>query len=317
MRNKEKELAIPSLIFTISLFYLATMAYTVALQLYQVGIVDELSIIVGTVAAAGCLICMYLTIQLLKTRIFKETYFFVVFVFLFSAASHVILKFVLKIDFPPQWLITSSIVIGTPLACVFGGYSKRTVQMRLRKLGLTQGITLVTLFVLVSLPVIEVLPTIATWRLTSVGHIFGIAFESGNDAAKVQGQIVKSVFTAEVPIPSDAVFVAKQAVNITNQGSQKVDLKVYLEDLSGNLSKVKQLKIFFALRGGSEICPLSINNGNLKYEEVYLSIESHATVTMGVISLAQNVSSTDITVMSLSMRFADYKLGISMSIDSL
>jgi len=314
MRLNRKKLAILYTILSVYFFHFATVQYIIAIQLSQLGIIDVPSLVFGTITVAGFLICMYLAIKLLETKIMKETYFFVLFVSAFSLFSYSILNLVLRISFPPQWLITFSIIVGTPLSGLFAGYSRRTFQSRLQKLGWNQGITLVTLFVLVSLPIIEVLPSVLTWEIRSEGRIIGTVFESGNDTARVKGQIVASVFTAEVPIPSDVIFVAEEVVNVVNQFSTSLDLKIYLEGISGNLSRVEQVKISFKIENGSEICLLSIDNGNLRYEEVYLCTKSHGTVTMGITSSAKNMS----TVMSLLMKRNDnHNLGMNISIMSV
>jgi len=93
-----------------------------------------------------------------------------------------------------------------------------------------------------------------------------------------------------------------------------LDLKIYLEGISGNLSRVEQVKISFKIENGSEFCLLNINNGNLKYEEVYLCTKSHGTTTMGITSSAKNMSS----VMSLLMELNDnHNLGMNISILSV
>ena len=314
-----------SAILSVVFFYLAAIFFIVAWLLIRLQITEVvytlyiLSLTAGTVAATGCLICAYLAIGWPRTKILKETYFYVAFVPLFSILLYVILKLGLNVDFPVQPLIVISIVSGTLLSCVFAGYSTRKTLIRLRRLGLTQGITIFTLILLGLIPIIEILPTVTSWKLRSMGFITyeDIVFESGSDTTKVQGQISKSVFTAKVPIPTDITFIAERAVNITNKSPNSLDLKIYLEGLRGNLSKVRQLKIFFILGNGSEICPFSINNGNVKCEEVCLGMKSRAPITMGVISLAQNVSSTDVIVMSLLMECKEHDLSMNISIDSV
>lgn len=323
MRFTRKKVSRISFVLSVVFFMLAAAFYSIALQLFQKGVIDRvyalylLSMTVGTVGAAGCLVCVYVTVQLLRTKILRETYFFIVLVPLFSFLGYIMLNFMLKIDFPLNLSVAISIVLATPLSHVFAGYSKRTLWRKLRSMGLNHGITLLTVIFLLLIPIIEILPSTTFVRSIGVVKYQDIVFEIGNDATKVQGQIAKSVFTAEVPIPSDTTFVAKQAVNVTNQSPASLDLKIYLEDLSGNLSKVRQLKIFFTLGNGSEIFPLSVDNGNLKYKEVSLSMKSQATVAIGVMSSAQNVSSTDIIIMSLLMRIDDHNLGMNISIDSL
>lgn len=322
MRFKEKNLrffvAILGGLLAVFLFYCTVFIYIVALQLYLLGIVDMLSMVVGTVSLVGFFVSLYVTIELLKTKISRETYFFVLIVAVFAVSSHLMLNFVLNIDFPFQWIVTFSIIVGTLVSCVFAGYSRRTIWKKLRRLGLTQGITLMTIFLLASIPVIEVLRKQTTALVLSTGQISyeNIVFENGNDITKVQAQINNSVFRAEIPINSDTLLVARQIVNVTNRSPNSLDLKVSLEDFGGNLSEVKLLKVFLTFRNGSEIYPFNMTNGNVKYEQVHLSMKGYVTIAIGVISLGQEGSPIKIIFMCLLRRFNENDLSMIISLDS-
>lgn len=314
MRKMEKRLTIPSIFLTIILFGIAIAGCVLAVQFYQVGIINLFWIIVGITAAVGCLSCgVYVTKRLLKTRILKETFFFAFFVVSLSFLSHIVLNLVLKTNFSLQLIVTFWVIVGTPISGLVTGYSERTIWRRLRRSSLNRGVTLVAILLLVLIPIIEILPSIVAIQNTAYVTSLGM-FEDGNDIARVQGKITKSVFTAEVPIPSDIVFEAKQMVNVTNRSNAHLRLNVYLEDLSGNLSKIRRLEIFFTLENRSECFFLTVNNGNVKYEEIGLTMKGQETITVGVISSAENVSSTDTTVMSLLMEYAHNNLSLNISI---
>lgn len=314
MRKTEKRLTVLGIILTVSFFWLATIGWTATAQLYHVGIIEMFWIIVGISSTAGCLFWVCVTWRSLKTKTLKETFFFVLFVVSFSITSHVMINFILRQNFPIRWIVAFWIIVGVPISSIFAGYSERTVWKRLRRLALNQGVTWLALIFLALIPIIEI-STSAEYHFLTTGMTSSLGmFESGNDMEKVQGSIINSLFTAEVPIPSDTVFEAKQMVNVTNRSNAYLPLNLYLEDLSGNLSKIRQLKIFFTLGNGSEICLFSANNGSVKSEALFLRMCAHETITMGVISSAQNVSPTENIVMSLLIECARNNLSVNISI---
>lgn len=313
MRKKEKRLAILGIILAVFLFGVAAIGWIATAQLYQIGMIDVFWIIIGIISTAGCLIWIYVAWRVLKTKALKETFFFALFVVSLSILSHITINIILGQNFSIGSIITFWTIVGVPASAIFAGYSQRTVLKRLRRLGLSQGVTLLALIFLILAPIIETSPV--TYYHREIGTISSAGlFENGNDTAKVQGQIFKSVFTAEIPFNSNIVFIAGQMVNITNRSNACLDLKIRLEDLSGNLSTVREFRILLTLGNGSEISLFSIDDGNVKYGEVYLSMKGRTTVAIGFISLGQNLSPVDIAFVSLSMRCYENNIGMSISI---
>ena len=324
MRLKSKKVGVASIFFSIAFFYISTWFYAYALQLAQYRLVKYLfevfvlSLAVGTIAIASCVVCVYLALRLLKKKISKETYFFVFLVLLFSVLGYVALRIILRIDFPNDLLVVASVILAAPISWVLAGYSDRTFYAKMRSMGLDNGVTIITLILLIAMPLVQVqLQGIST--VSNRGQIYyeqpSVLFQNGNDTTKVQGQVNSTAFTAKVPIGPDSVFEATQVLNITNQSPNDLDLKIHLEDLNGNFSRVKQLEIFFAIGNVSKTPFLSFNNGNLNYEEIALTMESNATITMGVISFASNASSTNALVLSLLITWNEIEQTINAFVE--
>lgn len=317
MKTK-RVLAILSICLSVSCFYLTIDTISTAIQTYQAGILDLFlrSLVFGVFFVAVSLVCAYLSLQLLETKILRETYFFVLFVFLFSTLGHIVLNIVFDTSFPYQWLITISVIIGTPISCMLAGYSQRTFQRKLTGLVSKNGITFFTLFVLASMPIIEIIYVhqMKTLTIPMTGRITQspLVFESSSDTEKVQGIVSYFSFTAEMALYPNIMFEARQIVDIANKKSSNITLRPQIESFSGNVSKVNQLEIFFTHENGTESAFLNITNGTLVYDEVPLNLESYETASFGIVSLTQD--STDITIISLSLKLNSQILVIAINI---
>lgn len=164
----------------------------------------------GLVLLAGVLL---VTKGVFKTRISKDTCFFVLFVIAISLSTHILANLVLDLEVPFQTVTAISVVVSTPLSCVAAGYSRRTLKNRLKKLGLNKGITLVAILVLSLIPIIEY-PRWIFSHLHTVYVLPSLKFRSTENTPSVNGQINSSGFYAEVPIYENRTFEANRIVEL-------------------------------------------------------------------------------------------------------
>lgn len=301
-----------AIVASIAIFFAALAPLVEAAQFLQVGIIDALSLIAGIAGIVGSVALAIVATSLLNTKIMKETFFFVLFVATFSALSYSILHLFLRIAFPLEWIVVLSVIVGTPVSCRCAGYSARTFWAKMENLGWNQGITLFTLLVLASLPVISLYSSRWIIGVTGVVGLEG-PFQKGSDSEMVNGQIANSTFTAEIPMPADTMFSAEDILNVTNRSNALFPLKISIQELDGNLSTLGQLDIFLTQRNDSRVYLLTIKEGNLAYSEIHLTMNAQSSMTVGVVCL-QNQTSIPM-VMFFSMRCAENTITTRISIE--
>lgn len=272
-------------ILTIVLLILC--AHNTALLIQYPPARDDLVLILGYGPSIALLIfSFWMVMWLNKTKLGKDTCFFVVLVIAFSLSGFILANIVFRAGFPIQWTIAISVFISTPLACKMAGYSKKTLRNRLRKLGLNQGITLATIIILALMPIIQFSPSIYTLYFPQQAMVVDVAsnviFQHAVNTSDVNCQINSSGFFAEVPIYENRTFEAEKILELANLGSKSVDLHFYVTGFMGNFEFLKHLE-FYLVSSSERVSIVNMDSGVVYCNQTTVSLKPNSTLSLGII----------------------------------
>lgn len=182
-----------------------------------------------------------------KSKISKETCYFALSVIMISLLVFVLANLILGFGVPFQYIITFSVLVSTPLSYLIAGYTRKTLKGRIRKLGLNQGITLVAIFVLTLLPIVQYPVQLI---ITTRGRLYfnvlpNLVFQTTENTSSVKGQINSTGFFLELLVYENRCFEAEKIVElaITNWGNESIDLQFLVTGLKGNFEFLKELQL--------------------------------------------------------------------------
>lgn len=244
--------------------------------------------------------------KLSKTRISKDTYYFVFIVVGVSLITMLLGNIGLKLGLSFDLIVAISIIASTPLSCLMAGYSKRTVIARLKRLGLDQGVTLFAITLLAVVPIISYQAQIFSFHET-LYVLPNLAFQTTSNTTLVNGQINGSTFLADISTLQNQTFEANRFVdiNVTNWGNESITFQFAISSFRGNFEYIKQLELD-ALSNSSRAELLFIDNeGALQCNQTTLTLKTQENLSFSVICLitGQAVSNT---YPSISISISDH-----------
>ena len=203
-----------------------------------------------------------------KTKFSKETFYFILLVLTISSLFFVLANLVLRLEISVEIVVTISVLVASPLSCRIAGYSGRTLKNRLKKLGFSRGITLATIFILGSMPIIRLSSTYSLY-IPSTGYVLpNLIFQSTENTSSVKGLINSSGFFAQVPIYENRTYDAENIVElvITNPGNEPDDLHFHIASFIGDFGLLKHLELS-VISNSERINVVNVDNGFVQCNE--------------------------------------------------
>ena len=270
----------------------------------------NLLFVFGLGLGIGVLVFSFLEAKrMTNTKISKETCYFVLLVTTISLSAHVLTNLILNLEIPYQYIVTISVLVSTPLSCIMAGFSKRTLVHRLKRLGLNRGVTLVIIFILTLMPIIEYSPFLQR-TLKSKGTVApNLIFQSTINTAFVNGQVNSSGFFAEVPIHENRTFEAEKIVELAAPNSNKtIDLHFYVTHFMGNFECLKQLELYVT-SSSERVNVVNMANGVVYSNQTIVLLQPNTTLALDIkCSGANNLVLNTTLGLSLSVSYKGYSL---------
>jgi hypothetical protein len=267
---------------------------------------EDWSLIRGTIffyAMFAC--CLWVVTKILKTRIAKDTYYFIFIVIGVSLITMLLGNIGLKLGLAFDQIVTLSIVISTPLSCLIAGYSKRTVIARLKRLGLDQGVTVFAIALLTLVPIINY-PISVSFISSGTIHVLpNLVFQTTPNTTLVNGQIEGSTFVAEISTLQNPTFEAERFVdiNMTNWGDKSVTFQFVVSSFKGSLEAIRQLELDVMSSSNREKVFFIDNEGVLQCNHTAFLLQTHDKLSLSVRyviagqTLANNYPSISISIL--------------------
>jgi len=294
------------IVLAVVLLYIVSAGIALFIQYPPVR--GDLMFIFGVVSSIALLIFAFsMAMRLTKTKLSKETCFFVLLVITISISFFILANLIFKLEFPIQWIIAVSVLISTPLSCIMAGYSKKTLMDRLKKLGLNQGITIITIIILALIPIIH--PFVL--RIRATGYILpNLIFQNAANTSSVNGRINSSGFFAEVPIYENRTFETENIVElaIPNRGNESIDLQFCVISFMGNFELLKHLEVYL-ISGSERVSVVNMTNNVVYCNYTIVSLKLNNTLSLGITCTgANNLTSNETLGLSLSVFCHDHPL---------
>jgi hypothetical protein len=315
VKHVKKILAVAFAVLSLISYYLGIYTFAMFNQLLEIGFIDATTLVLAIVCFIAVVVSVFSIKGLLETKITKQTYAFAFLVTAISSTLHVIGNFILKFDLSLEFIVLFSIIISTPLSCILSGYARGTLLTKLKDLIMDQGITLLTLLILSSIPIIQ----FATYqtKIINTGTIAGppVIFEEGNDTAQINYALTNVLFEAQTTLESNSTILFNQIAKISNQISYEVELSYFFEWFHGNINEIEQLRIFFKFDNGSTIPILSIVNDNINFEtHKSIKIKEASSVSIGLNCSIGEMVATNL-ILNCQMKLDQLNLFIDIEIE--
>lgn len=268
--------------------YLGLVGLSYLVALARASIVNLVSIVAVLVPLSLCVVSIFFALRLAKVRIKKETYWFILLVICFCASFESILNLVLQFSFPTEWIVTISIILATPMSCSLAGYSRRTFWSKLKNLGLDQGMTILMLVILASVPIIKL--TVEA-RFYSTGTVItGPIFQIGNSTAISKAAATGPTFSVDIPLVPGSLLVGEQIAIFRNRANAMFNINISAPIFSGNISGIKQFTVGFISDNGNRTYPISFKDSRLDIEEGYMQLDRYTNVSIELTCLVETSS---------------------------
>jgi hypothetical protein len=274
LRNIRKIILASCVIFSILSAVLGTFYVAVLIQYPPAR--ANWSFIVWSIFLYGTCTCsLWGVTKLSKTRIGKDTYYFIFIVVGVSLMTMVLGNIGLKLGLSFDQIVAISILISTPLSCLIAGYSKKTVITRLKKLGLDQGVTLFAIVLLALVPIISY-PTLIFSFHQTLYVLPNLVFQTTPNTTMVNGQIKGSTFLAEISALQNEIFEAERFVdaNMTNWGNESVTFQFAVSSFNGSLESIRQLELDVLSSSNREKVFFIDNEGVLQCNQTTLLLQT-------------------------------------------
>jgi hypothetical protein len=276
---------------------------------------DQTSALWITTGFLSCTISAYAAVHITKVRIKRETFFFIIFVTSFSAILASVLNFVLNVNFPIDWIVTISIVLATPLSCYLAKYSNRTLKQKLKTLGLDQGITILTVFLLASIPVFEIVYVSVPVKVINTGSVFtGAKFEIGNSTAISDSTATGSLFSAIIPLNPRLELVEEEIAKFPNRANALINFSILTPIFDGNLSGIEQFTVRLVSDDGNSVLPINFAEGRLTIKEGQMVLTNHANMSAQLTCLVGSAFPSQTLSVLYQMKMEKNTLSINITI---
>lgn len=271
------------IISAIVLFYSASWLAALLIQ-YPPARQDIWVLFVFAFSIAGFILSVIGAKEQTNTKFSKETYYSTLLFIGISLSFLIFANILLRLEISSEHIITISVLVSTPLSCVMAGYAKRTIKNRLKRLGLNRGTTLVTIFILASIPIIEFNPFSGFISLPSRGTILpNLMFQSTENTPGVNGQINNSGFFAEIPIRENRTFELEKIVElaVANLGNQSSDFTFYMTGFKGNSEFLNQFELY-VMSSSERVCVVNMDNGVICCNQTMISLEPNNKLSLDI-----------------------------------
>jgi len=228
--------------------------------------------------------CLWMVTKISKTRIAKDTYYFVFIVVGVSLITMLLGNIGLKLDLSFDHIVAISIGISTPLSCLIAGYSKRTVIARLKRLGLDQGVTLFAIALLTLVPIISYPPYARILSRGTIHVLPSLVFQTTPNTTLVNGQIKGSTFLAEISALQNQTFEAERFIdiNVANWGNEPNTFQFVVSSFKGSLESIRQLELDVMSSSNREKVFFIDNEGVLQCNQTALLLQTHDRLSLSV-----------------------------------
>lgn len=242
-----------------------------------------------------------------KTKFSKESYYFVFLVIAISLLLFMWGDLILELGISVQLIATLSVLISTPLSIAMAGYSRRSFMKKLKKLGLNNGITLATIFILSLIPIMQF--PIVIYSHTEKGFVLpNLIFHSTENTSRVNGLINGSGFFAEVPVYENRSFEAEKIVElIISNPNATIDLHFHILSFMGDFSWLEYFELY--VLSSERAIIINMDNGFVQCKQAQVVLNSSNPLLLGVRSTGMSPLNSNVTLgLSLSICYHDFLL---------